>query len=174
VLILLAALAAVSTFQPNLAGLWAFPQTIGEVILRYQGEIFAGAFVLTWLFLRFVLSIRQPFRPNVLTHWSIATVYFAASGLGNLAVLLTGGGRAILPINCALLTVQLGCFLAWFRLMRRSGEELPPFRRLSPAQVAAVESYNRTLLETITSLPGEISARQAERRDIPLYRARPR
>ncbi len=172
ILILMAGFLAVFTFRPNLVHQWAFPQTIVIIILRYQGEIFSGAFLLTWIFLRFVLSIRQPYRPNVLTHWTIATIYFGASGAAYVAGLLTGGGMALLPINCAMLAVDIGCFVAWFRLMRRSGEEPPDFRRLSLDQVEAVERYNRTLLETVRSLPGEISARQAENRDTPLRRAR--
>jgi hypothetical protein len=174
VLISLAAFVAIFTVRPNLVNQWAFPQTIIWVVLRYQGEIFGGALVLTWIFLRFVLSIRQPFRPNVLTHWTIATVYFGASGAAYLAILLTGGGNAILPIGCAMLAVDLACFVAWFRLMRRAGEELPAFRRLSPDQVEAVEYYNRELMTTVTSLPGEISARQAENQDTPLHQARQR
>ena len=174
VLVVLAALVTVFTVQPNLVDQWAFPQTIVLVVQRYQSEIFAGAFLLTWIFLRFVLSIRQPFRPNVLTHWTIATVYFGASGAAYLAILLTGGGTLVFPINSAMLAVNLGCFIAWFRLMRRSGEELPAFQRLSSDEIQAVERYNRALLETVTSLPGEISARQAENRDIPLHRARQR
>jgi len=174
VLISMAAFVAVFTVRPNLVDQWSFPQTIAWVVLRFQGEIFGGALVLTWIFLRFVLSIHQPFRPNVLSHWTIATVYFAASGAAYLAILLSCGGKAVFPINSAMLVVDLGCFFAWFRLMRRSGEELPAFRRLSPNQVEAVEHYNRELMETVTSLPSEISARQAENRDIPLHQLRQR
>jgi hypothetical protein len=170
--VLLAAFVAVFTFRSNLANQWAFPQTIAWVVLRYQGEIFAGVFLLTWIFLRFVLSIRQPFRPNVLKHWTIATIYFGVIGIGHLVVLLARSESALVAINCVMLAVDLGCFFAWFRLMRRSGEQLPAFRRLSPDQVEAVEHYNRELLETVTSLPGEISARQAENQDTPLHQAR--
>ena len=172
ILILLAAVIAVFAFRPNLVAQWAFPQTLAMVVLRFQGEIFGGALLLTWIFLRFVLSIHQPFRPNVLTHWSIATIYFGANGAGYLAALWTGAGNGLLPISCAILAVDIACFVAWFRLLRRSGEELPSFHRLSPEQVEAVERYNRTLLETVTSLPAEISARQAENRDTPLHRVR--
>jgi len=172
--VLISALAAVFTFRPNLVDQWAFPQTIVVVVQRFQSEIFAAALALTWIFLRFVLSIRQPFRPNVLTHWRIATTYFGVSGVVGLIVLFTGGGLVLYPINSALLAIQLGCFAAWFFLMRRSGEELPAFRRLSPDQVQTVEQYNRELLRTVTSLPGEISARQAENRDTPLHRLRRR
>ncbi|MGB6943016.1 MAG: hypothetical protein WBE37_11515 [Bryobacteraceae bacterium] len=170
-LITVAALAAVSTFRPNLAGRWA-PLTSMVVVQRFQSEIFAGTLVLTWIFLRFVLSIHQPFRQNVLTHWSTVTIYFAASGTAHLAALLTAGGKWVYPINCAMLAAQSACFVAWFLWMRRAGEEMPAFRRLSLDQVRAVEEYNRELLETVTSLPDEISVRQAENRGTPRHRAR--
>ena len=173
VLVLLAGLVAMFTFRPNLANQWAFPQTVVMVVQRFQSEILAAALVLTWIFLRFVLSIRQPFRPNVWTHWSIATIYFGVSGAAYWAGLLTGGGLALLPINTVMLATHLVCFLAWIRFMQRAGEELPAFSRLSPDQVQAVESYNRDLLRAVRSLPDQISARQAENRDIPVHRARP-
>ncbi len=169
---LLAALVAIFSVQPNIAHQWAFPQTIVVVMLRYQGEIFAGVFLLTWLFLRFVLIIRQPFRPNVFTHWTIATIYFGANAAGYLAVLWTGGGRAVFPINCAMLVVQIACFAAWYKYMRRSGEELPAYQKLTPDQIQAFETYDRELLKTVRSLPGEISGRPAEDRDIPVHRAK--
>jgi hypothetical protein len=172
VLVSLAALVSIITFRPNIAGQWGFPQTTVVVIRRFEVEILAVAFILTWIFLRFVLSIRQPFRPNVLVHWTIATVYFGAAGAFYVGVLLGGGASVVVyPLNCAMLAVQLGCFVAWFCFMRRAGEELPAFPRLSTAQVRAVENYNRELLETLTSLPDQISARQAENRDTPLHRA---
>lgn len=172
VLSLLAGLIAIFTFFPNLSGTWAFPVGILIVLVRLQYELFAAAFLLTWIFLRFVLSIRQPFRPNVLTHWTLATVYFGAAGAAYLAAQLAGAGTAVYPVNSALLAIQLGCFIAWIVSMRRSGEEIPRFPRLSADQVSAVERYNRELLGRVTSLPAEIAARQAEARDIPLRRAR--
>jgi hypothetical protein len=174
VLVLIAAPVTVFAFRPNLVAEWAFPHTMVVVIQRYQSEIFAAAFLLTWIFLHTMLSIRQPFRPNVLNHWRIATIYFGVSGAAYLATLRSGLGTAVFPINCAMLALDIGCFVAWFCLMRRSGEELPAFQRLSSHQVQAVEQYNRALLETVTSLPAEIAARQAENRDIPLRRARQR
>jgi hypothetical protein len=174
VLVLIAAPVAVFAFRPNLVAEWAFPHTMVVVIQRYQSEVFAAVFLLTWIFLHSMLSIRQPFRPNVLNHWRIATIYFGVTGAAYLATLRGGLGTAVFPINCAMLALNIGCFAAWFHLMRRSGEELPAFQRLSSDQVQAVEYYNRALLETVTSLPAEISARQAENRDIPLHRARPR
>lgn len=173
ILVLLAGLIAVVSLRPHLAGLWSFPVETLIVTQRFQHEILAGAFVLTWIFLRFVLSIRQPFRPNVLTHWTIATVYFGAAGAAYLVMEIVKGHTTAYPINGAMLAIQLGCFLAWLRFMQRSGEELPRFRRLTSDQVLAVEQYNRDLLGTVTSLPAEISGRRAENRDIPLHRARP-
>lgn len=174
VLVLLAGLLTVFTFRPNLVDQWVLPRTIAVVIQRYQSEILAGALVLTWIFLHFVLSIRQPFQPNVLHHWRIAAVYFGVSGAASLANLLLGRKMAIVTANDVMLVTQALCFVAWFRLLRASGEKLPPFRRLSPDQVRAVERYNRELLETVKSLPGEISARQEENRGTPLRRSRPR
>ncbi len=174
VLVLLAALLTMFTFRPNLVDQWVLPRTIALVIQRFQSEILAGALVLTWIFLRFVLSIRQPFQPNVLNHWRIAALYFGVSGAAALAVLFTGRKVAIVTINSVMLAAQSLCFAAWFRLLRASGEALPAFRRLSPDQVKAVERYNRELLETVRSLPGEISARQEENRGTPLHRSRPR
>jgi hypothetical protein len=169
-LVLLGGTAAVLTIQPNIIKRTAhLTLLIGAV--RYQNEIFAVAFISTWIFLRFGLSIRQPFRPNVLTHWTIATVYFGAAGTAYFAILLAGGKAAVYPINSAMLAIQLGCFIAWFLLLRRSGEELPDFAKLSPDQVDAVENYNRELLGTVRSLPNQIAVRQAENRDLPLHRA---
>lgn len=171
-LVLIAGLATVFTFRPDLVDNWALPQTVVEAIHRFQSEILAGALLLTWIFLRYVLSIRQPFQPNVMNHWRIATTYFGVGGAAYLVILLTQRPMVILTSNIVMLSVQIACFFAWFRTMRRSGEELPAFHRLSPAQVQAVEQYNQELLQTVTSLPGEVSARQAENRDIPLHRAR--
>jgi hypothetical protein len=160
VLVLLAALITVFTFRPNLVNQWAFPQTVVVVVQRFQSEILASVLIMTWIFLRYVLSIRQPFSPNILSHWLIATIYFAVSGGANLAALLTGGGNALLPISSAMMAIHLGCFVAWFWLLRRGGEELPAFERLSPDQVETVEHYNQALMRTLSSLPDEISARK--------------
>lgn len=167
--ILLAALVAASNFRPDLARLGRLPVALVEEVMRFQGEIFAGAFILTWIFLR-GLSIKQPFRPNVLTHWRIATVYFAISGAAHFTT-FAFGKHTVYPVNCAMLAGQMACFLAWLRYMRRSGEQLPAFRRLSLEQVQAVEDYNRELLRTVTSLPGQISGRQAEGPNTPAHRA---
>ncbi len=167
--IVLAALMAASNFRPDLARLGRLPLTGLLQVMRFQGEIFAGAFILTWVFLH-MLSIKQPFRPNVLTHWRIATIYFALSGLSELAV-ATVGNKGVYPISCVMLAGQMVCFFAWFRGLRRSGEQLPAFPRLSLEQVQAVEDYNRELLRTVTSLPAQISARQAENPNTPAHRA---
>ncbi|HEX5227981.1 MAG TPA: hypothetical protein VFW44_09735 [Bryobacteraceae bacterium] len=165
VLVVVAGLVAVFTFRPDFAGLRGYPVETMIVVQRFQHEILAGVLILTWIFLRFVLSIRQPFRPNVLTHWTIATVYFGAAGAAYLASDLTTGPAAVYLISSVMLAIQLGCLVAWTYKIGRSGENLPPFARLSPDQATAAENYNRELLGTVTSLPAEISARQTERRD---------
>lgn len=162
ILILLAATAAVFTMRPDITQQWAFPQTIANVILRYEGEVLAGTLFLTWIFLRFVLSIRQPFRPNVLTHWTISTIYFGAIGVAFLAILITGGGNMVYPINCLMQAGQIACFIAWFCLMRPSGEELPAFPRFPPGQAEAIQNYARELMSAVKSLPSQISARQGQ------------
>jgi len=168
--ILLAALVAASNFRPDLARLGRLPVAAVMAVMRFQGEIFAGALILTWVFLR-LLSIKQPFRPNVVTHWRITTIYFALSGIADLA-LATVGRKGLHPISCAMLAGQLACFVAWFRGLRRSGEALPAFARLSVDQVQAVEDYNRELLSTVRSLPAQIAARQAENPDTRVHRSR--
>jgi len=173
VLVLLAALIAVLSVRPNLANLWGFPVETLIVAQRFLLEILACVLLLTWIVLRFVLSIRQPFRPNVLMHWTIATVYFAAAGAAYLVLEIIGGYTTAYPVNSVMLAIQLGCFFAWILLMKRSGEQLPAFARLSADQVLGVENYNRELMGAVRSLPGEISLRQAEARDLPLRRARP-
>jgi len=168
-LILIAAIVSAGSFKSSLTNQWA----LLTVINRFQGEIFAALFLFAWVFFRYVLSIDQPFRPNVLNHWRIATLYFGISGMHALAILIAGRGPSTRPINCAMLAADIGCFVAWIRLMRRSGEELPWFYRLSPAEIEAVRRQNDELLDTLTSLPREISARVTENLSIPSHRARP-
>jgi hypothetical protein len=161
-LVLIAAIGAVGLFRPDLAVQWAFPQTAVTVIRRFQGEIFAVVFIFAWIFFRYVLSIQQPFRPNVLNHWRIATIYFGVSGAHALAILFAGRGPIVYPINSAMLAADIGCFVAWTCLMRRAGEQLPWFQRLSPSEIEAVERRHQDLLETVTSLPRAISDRLTE------------
>ena len=168
-LILITATASVGSFKPDLPNQWA----LLTLIRRFQGEIFAGVFLFAWVFFRYVLNVQQPFRPNVLNHWRISTVYFGVSGLHALAVLILGRGFIALPINCAMLAADIGCFVAWIRLMKRSGEELPWFYRLSPAEIEAVRRQNDELLETVTSLPREIWDGLKENPSTPSHRARP-
>ncbi len=161
-LLVLAAVIAASIFQPDLTAQWVLPQTIVTVIRRFQGEIFATVSLLAWIFFRYVLNIRQPFRPIVLNHWRIATVYFGVSGANALAILIAGRGPVIYLINSAMLAADIGCLICWIALIRRSGEELPEFQMLSPDEIEAVDRRSRELLETLRSLPREISGRLTE------------
>lgn len=161
-LILLAASVTVLTYSPHLVSGWGFPFRALVLIQRFQSEMFAAGLVFVWLLLRVVLTIRHPFRPNVLAHWTITTAYFGVSGVVAALILIIGRGKWVLPLNIALLLTQLGCFIGWLRHMRKSGEEMPAFPRVSPDQVEAIEAYNRELIDAVKSLPAQISARQAE------------
>jgi hypothetical protein len=156
-LILIAAVAAISVFRPSLAAQWMFPQTLVTVVRRFQGEIFSAVLLFVWIFLRHVLDIPQSFRPNVLIHWRIATIYFGVSGLHALAILFTGGGSAVHPINSAMLAADIVCFVAWIRLMHSTGEQVPWFQRLSAGEIKTVEDQTQELLGTVRSLPRAIS-----------------
>jgi len=169
-LVLLVAIVSASSFKPDHhPGQWALLTGIN----RYQGEIFAGVFLFAWTFFRYVLNIKQPFRPNILNHWRIATVYFGISGAHALAILIVKRRPIIYPLNCAMLAADIGCFIAWMWLMRRSGEQLPWFYRLSPAEIEAVERHNDDLLDTVRLLPREIAGRLGENLGIPSHRVRP-
>ena len=168
-LILITATASAGSFKPELTNQWA----LLTLINRFQGEIFAGIFLFAWVFFRYVLSIKQPFRPNVLNHWRITTIYFGVSGLHALLVLMLGRGFIALPINCAMLVADIGCFIAWICLMQRSGEQLPWFYRLSPSEIEAVRRQNDELLETVRSLPRGVWGRLTENPGTPSHRARP-
>ena len=162
-LLIIAAILAVSILTPDLAAQWVFPQTFAMIVRRFQGEILAGASLLAWIFFRYVLNIEQPFRPNVLNHWRIATIYFGVSGAASLALLgASGNGSAVHRINCAMLAADIGCFVAWIRLMHGAGEQIPWFQRLSPSQIQAAEEHHQDLLETVRSLPRAISDRLTE------------
>jgi len=162
ILVLISTVGAISILRPDLAAQWMFPHTYAMVARRFQGEIFAAAFLFMWIFFRYGLSVQQPFRPNVLNHWRIATIYFGISGAASLALLASGGGSAVHPINSIMLAADTVCFLSWIRLMRRAGEQRPPFARLSPSEIEAVERQHEDLLGTLTSLPGQISGRITE------------
>ena len=162
ILILLAGFLAVFTFRPNLVHQWGVP---ADDSANYPA--LSGRDLFRRLPSHLDLPALCPEHPATLPAQCLDPLDYRddllrASGAGYLAALLAGAGKVVLPINCAMLAVDIGCFVAWFWLMRRSGEEPPDFRRLSLDQVEAVERYNRTLLETVRSLPGEISARQAE------------
>ncbi len=135
-LVLIAGLATVFTFRPDLVDNWALPQTMVEAIHRFQSEILAGALLLTWIFLRFVLSIRQPFQPNVMNHWRIATTYFGVGGAAYLVILLTQRthGDPDEQYRDAVGTNRLFlCVVPHYATLRRRTSRLPPaFSRTGP------------------------------------------
>ena len=125
--------------------MWVLPQTVVEVIQRFQSEILARRAGITWIFLRFVLSIRHPFQPNVLNHWRISDHLFpASSGVAYLMILLSKGGRAVLlsiarcwrSISPALLPGFVSC-AAPERSCRHSGGLRPSRSRQSRSTTAS-------------------------------------
>jgi hypothetical protein len=153
-------------YRPNLCEQWGFPQTLALVLKQYEGETFASIFLLMWFFVRFVLDNQRPFRPNVIWHWKLLSAYFSVGAMGSVAVLMTGGGDAVFPINCGMLGLDLIFLFTWMRVMRRQGEELPWFERLSKEEILEARSRREELLDLVKSLPVEISKSLKEHRDM--------
>jgi hypothetical protein len=152
------------SYEPHLASQWAFPQTLMLVMKRFQSEITAAVFIGLWLFLRHLMQARPAWRPNVLNHWRIATVYFGIGGLTSLAVLIAGGGKWVNPINCLMLAVDLGCLLTWTRCFSRAGETLPATPHLSEIEIQEIRERNEEIFKLVMSLPAEIKRQSADTR----------
>lgn len=151
--------AACFTFWPDLCAQWGFPQTTAIVLQRVEGEVYPVAFILMWVLVRHVISHERPLRPNVTWHWKLLLVYFSTSGIASLLVLWTGGGAKVFPINSGMLAIDLLCLVTWLRVIRRSGEELPEFERMTVAEIAVSRLRHRDLIEMLRWLPARISAR---------------
>jgi hypothetical protein len=143
---------------------WSFPQTLVLVLKRFQSEICALVFAALWIFFRYVIGSRNEWRPNVLCHWRILTIYFCVGGITSLAVLRLGGGSWVYPINCVMLSGDLGCLFAWTWSFRSAGELLPPAPFLSEVEMQEIRDSDLELLRTVSSLPAEISRRAADSR----------
>jgi len=147
---------ALLTFRGNPE--WSWPQTLAMVLRQFQGEILGAAFLLLWLVLRYAMKVDRFLSPNVLRHWRLSTAYFAATGLNALAILASGGGRAVHPINTALLAVDLACSLLWLRLTEAGECELQ-FPKFSPEEIKLIEEREQEFHEAVRSLPGKIAGR---------------
>src|ERR1700682_3061620 len=74
----------------------------------------------SWVF----LWVTDPIRPNVVSHCRILTVYLSAIA-GGYFFINFGANRVL--TNLFFFSILLGCLVAWLVLIRRKGEEIPPF-----------------------------------------------
>jgi hypothetical protein len=155
--------AAVFSWRPDLSQQWGFPQTYVVIALEIEGEIYPLVFLLLWLFINYILSNQQPFRPNVRWHWVLSMIYFATSGIASFLVLATGGGSKVFPINCGMLAADIACLGTWLAVLRRSGEMVPYYRRMSAEEIEEVKARNRDLNEFLKLLSRDVSGRARAR-----------
>ena len=152
VLTIMAALIAVATFRPDLNAQLGFPQT--GVIMLQRFETTALCIIL--LFTRFTLlkflNIQPPIRSNVLTHWTLLTLYFGISTLSSAATILIGGGRSILPVNVAMLACDLVCLSVWIAEFRKTGETVPEVAPISVEERAYHQAVKDAVLEEMDRL----------------------
>ena len=134
----LAALVALATFRPDLGAQLGFPQTSVIVLQRFETTALCIILLLTRFTLLRLLNVQPPIRSNVVSHWSILTLYFGISSLASAATILVGGGRAILPINVTMLAADLVCFMIWIRSFQENGEIIPT----SPVTSAEDNAYH--------------------------------
>jgi len=142
---------------PSIATRWGFPrQTISLASNQYGSELLAFLLIGMWFFFR-LLHITPRYRPNVLIHWRITTLYFLV-GAGHAFGFLLGlrSAQVIYPVNTAMLVCDLILVAAWTKCFNRAGEELPgcQFSRL---EIEALERKNSELVEFITNLPRQIA-----------------
>jgi hypothetical protein len=146
---------------PAIAAQWghskqAMFQITFMIMTQYENEIIALMLAGIWLFFH-LLKVTPQYRRNLLIHWRIATLYFLVSCASMLAALWTGIGETVHPINTAMLVADLVLVIAWTTLLNRRGEELPELRRLSPAEIEALEQKDAALTRFITRLPRQIA-----------------
>jgi hypothetical protein len=154
--ILIAAILAFASI-PRIAARWGYPQQAAFLSMKqYESEMIALLLAGIWLFFH-LLKVTPVYRRNLLIHWRIVTLYFAVSCASTLAILWTGLGNTVLPINTAMLVADLGLVIAWATLLHARGEELPDLPRLSRAQVEALEQKDAELTRFITQLPRYIA-----------------
>jgi hypothetical protein len=152
--------AAVSFISiPSVAAHWGYPvQAAFLAMKQYETEASALLLIAIWLFFG-LLRVRPQYRRNLVIHWRIVTLYFLVSCAHALAILWTGLGENVHPINTAMLLADLILMLAWAALLNRRGEELPELPRLSPAELQALEQRDSELTGFITQMPRQIASR---------------
>lgn len=143
-LLVISGLLSLVYFSPDLKVQHTWPQTCAMLIERYETAILSISLVLMRWYIRYIA--RPPIRPNVTAHWALLTTYLGAAAVASSAMLVMGGGRAvIIPLSVALLTADLLCLMAWIASMTKDGENAPP--SWSEAGRARREEINRRARE---------------------------
>jgi hypothetical protein len=152
VLTIMAALISIATFRPDISSQLGFPQTGVILLQRFETMALCLVLLLTRFTLLKFLNIRPPIRSNVLTHWTLLTLYFGISALSSGATILIGGGRSILPVNVAMLACDLVCLSLWIAEFRKTGETVPEIAPVSAAELAYHQAAKDAVLEEVDRL----------------------
>ena len=152
VLTIMAALISIATFRPDISSQLGFPQTSVILLQRFETTALCLVLLLTRFTLLKFLNIRPPIRSNVLTHWTLLTLYFGISALSSAATILIGGGRSILPVNVAMLACDLVCLSMWIAEFRKTGETVPEVAPISTEERAYHQAVKDAVLEEVDRL----------------------
>jgi hypothetical protein len=149
VLTSLAVLISIATFRPDISSQLGFPQTGVILLQRFETTVLCLILLLTRFTLLRFLNIHPPMRSNVLTHWTLLTLYFGISTLSGAATILLGGGRSILPVNVVMLACDLVCLSIWIVAFRRAGETVPEIIPISAEERAYHQAIKDGVLEEV-------------------------
>jgi hypothetical protein len=152
VLTIVAVLISIATFRPDLSSQLSFPQTTVILLQRFETTALCVVLLLTRFTLLKFLNIRLPIRSNVLTHWTLLTLYFGISALSSAATILIGGGRSILPVNIVMLACDLVCLSIWIAEFRKTGETVPEVAPISVEERAYHQAVKDAVLEEMDRL----------------------
>jgi len=152
VLSIIASLVSIATFRPDISAQLGFPQTGVIVFQRFETTALCLVSLLTRFTLFKFLNIRPPIRSNVLTHWTLLTLYFGISALSSGAAICVGGGPSILPLNVAMLACDLLCLSMWIRAFRKVGETVPSVAPISAGEQAYHQLLKDAIVEEVDRL----------------------
>jgi hypothetical protein len=152
VLTIVAVLISIATFRPDLSSQLSFPQTSVILLQRFETTALCLVLLLTRFTLLKFLNIRLPIRSNVLTHWTLLTLYFGISALSSAATILIGGGRSILPVNIVMLACDLVCLSIWIAEFRKTGETVPEIAPIPAEERAYHQAVKDLVLEEVDRL----------------------
>jgi hypothetical protein len=152
VLTIMAALISIATFRPDISSQLGFPQTSVILLQRFETTALCLVLLLTRFTLLKFLNVRPAICSNVLTHWTLLTLYFGISALSSAATILIGGGRSILPVNVVMLACELVCLSIWIAEFRKTGETVPEVAPISAVEQAYHQAAKDAVLEEVDRL----------------------